>query len=218
MKLMANKYDFPGHDPRLPGTYQLLLDIAKDPKASAAIKVAALAAASKVEPRYIINPVEFPSNASIEELQAFKVIISQRELRGELDRDTALRALARADSMIYDKRQDQATVRADAELEIKRLNAAADPNQTQHIVISGGLPTLPGCENLIMPQINGHTTIDPNGNLIPQPKQSDEPKPALPADVSLPMHQKRHYNRGPHRSGEYEWINGGWVKAEDDVP
>jgi hypothetical protein len=45
--------------------------------------------------------------------------------------------------------------RAGQELEIKRLNATADPNQPQQIRITGGLPELPGTE-IILPKLNGH--------------------------------------------------------------
>jgi hypothetical protein len=156
-KLMADTYDFPGHDPRFPGTYQLLLDIAKDPKASAAIKVAALAAASKVEPRYLHNPIELPAFQSIQEAEAFKLQLSRQELKNDYDRDSVNRAFTRIDNWIMDQRQDQASARAEAELELKRL-AADVSDQPQVIKIEGGLPELPGT-NVTMPhQLNGNAS------------------------------------------------------------
>jgi hypothetical protein len=161
---MADTYDFQHHDPRFPGTYQLLLDIAKDPKASAAIKVAALAAASKVEPKYLNHPIDLPAFTTISEAENFKLQLTRQELRNEYDRDSVNRAIARIDNWINDQRQDQQSARADAELELKRLQADVS-DQPQIIKIEGGLPPLPGT-NVTMPNFNGHVS---DGLLPPFP-------------------------------------------------
>ena len=95
----------------------------RGPKASAAIKVAALAAASKVEPKYLHHPIDLPTFGSIQEAETYKLGIAQREGRNELDRESVSRIYARIDNWIYDRRQDQASARADTELELKRINA-----------------------------------------------------------------------------------------------
>jgi hypothetical protein len=151
---MANTFDFEHHDPRFPGCYQLLLDIAKDPKASAAIKVAALAAASKVEPKYLHHPVDLPTFSSISEAETYKLGIAQREARNELDAASVSRIYSRIDNWINDQRADATAHRLDAELELKRINSELS-DRPQIIKIEGGLPALPGSD-IITPQLNGH--------------------------------------------------------------
>jgi len=55
--------------------------------------------------------------------------------------------------------------------------------QDQRIVIQGGLPQLPGCENLIMPQLDGKPTT--NGHAL-----------AAPADA-VPAIESPHKAQGP---------------------
>jgi hypothetical protein len=181
---MADTYDFEtGHDPRFPGTYRLLMEIARNPKASAAIQVAALAAAAKVEPKYVLRPIELPFFKTIQEAEAFKLQLSQQELRNEYDRDSVNRAVARIDNWIADQRADATAQRLDAELELKRL-AAEVSDQPQVIKIEGGLPPLPG-SNVTMPhQLNGHehnNSLPGQGPVIEhQPAQTNPPEQTKP--------------------------------------
>jgi hypothetical protein len=121
-----------------------LLDIAKDPKASAAIKVAALAAASKVEPRYLHSPIDLPAFASIQEAEAFKLQLSRQELKNDYDRDSVNRAFSRIDNWINDQRADALAQRLDAELAIKQAQLPPPPGTKTRIEIIGGLDPLPG--------------------------------------------------------------------------
>jgi hypothetical protein len=87
--------------------------------------------------------------------------------------------LATADSLIGDQR---VVLNAMVD-EAKLIAAQGDPTVPQQIIISGGLPVLPGCENLIMPdqeQLNGHRSLE----LTAQPVPAQGPPPAHPDDKS----------------------------------
>jgi hypothetical protein len=80
--------------------------------------------------------------------------------------------VATADSLINDQR---VVLNAMVD-EAKLLAANGDPSQPQQIVITGGLPELPGTE-VIMPQLNGHhleLTATKNG---PQAHSTEDSSP-----------------------------------------
>jgi hypothetical protein len=156
---MADTYTFSDEDPRLPTVYQLLMKFATNEKYPPAIRVAALASASKVEPKYLHKPIDLPAFASIQEAEVFKLELARQELRNEYDQESVNRAIARIDNWINDRRADAHAARQDEELELKRLQANAS-DQPQVIQITGGLPELPGT-NVTMPHeqpdlLNGH--------------------------------------------------------------
>ena len=66
------------------------------------------------------------------------------------------------------------------ELAIKQYNAGSTEHE-QRIVISGGLPTMPGLEGVLMPQLNGHAT---NGHAA-----LAAPSDAVPAIEAAPKAQ-----------------------------
>jgi hypothetical protein len=80
--------------------------------------------------------------------QAYENILylSDLKAKGEIDIESA-------DSLINDQR---VVLNAMVD-EAKLIAARGDPTQPQRIIITGGLPQLPGCESLIMPEINGHS-------------------------------------------------------------
>jgi hypothetical protein len=133
---------------------QLLLEFANDESIPQALRISAAMAHAKYEPAYLPSEVQYPNLQTVEQAEAFKQELIQREGRKELDSDTASIALERVDNIIADNRADQVSTRADAELELKRL-AADVSDQPQIIKISGGLPELPGT-HITMPTLNGH--------------------------------------------------------------
>jgi hypothetical protein len=80
--------------------------------------------------------------------QAYENILylSDLKAKGEIDIESA-------DSLINDQR---VVLNAMVD-EAKLLAAQGDPTTPQQIIITGGLPQLPGNENLIMPELNGHS-------------------------------------------------------------
>jgi hypothetical protein len=117
----------------------------------------------------------YPEPTSIDQVNSNLTYIVKLKLAGKLDQAWA-NDLANDQRIIGNNLLDQA----------KLLVAQGGPPDAS-IRIEGGLPELPGT-NIIMPPINGHRTIDNQGNLIPDTQtQSDEPKPSLPSDTSLPV-------------------------------
>jgi hypothetical protein len=155
---MADAYTFSDEDPRYPTVYHLLMKFATDERYPPAIRVAALASASKVEPKYLHNPIDLPTFSSVAEAETYKMGIAQREARNELDAETVSRIYSRIDNWIADQRADAHALRQEEELELKRLAADAS-DQPQIIQITGGLPELPGT-NVTMPSVNGHAQTD----------------------------------------------------------
>jgi hypothetical protein len=102
--------------------------------------------------KFIQTPIEVPAFTTCEDAEAFLLLLAQREAAQELDSVSVAAVSARVLDWIHSKRAGQ-------ELEIKRINATQDTGD-QVIKIEGGLPTLPGCENLIMPQLNGHPATE----------------------------------------------------------
>src|SRR5262245_9364847 len=102
-------------------------------------------------PRYIDEPIQLPEPTTIEQANKNIAYISNLKAQGLIDLDFA-------NSLIADNTTIANNLIAEEELKFKIY---PPEQQDQRIVISGGLPQLPGCENLIMPQLDGHAT---NGN------------------------------------------------------
>jgi hypothetical protein len=113
------------------------------------------------------DPVYFeteklPRPANIREACSNVALLSEMKATGQLD-------VVTADSLINDQRIILNAMVDEAKL----LAANPDPSQPQQIVITGGLPELPGTQ-VIMPQLNGHhleleASKDPiNGPANPQ--------------------------------------------------
>jgi hypothetical protein len=95
---------------------------------------------------YVDEQIKLPhiSPKTISQSNENILYLSELKATGQID-------LHMGDNLIM----DQCRVR-DGLIDDAKLLAANGGSGDQHIVITGGLPQLPGCENLIMPQINGH--------------------------------------------------------------
>jgi hypothetical protein len=120
-------------------------------------------------PRYVETPIDVPEFQSMEEAEAFLLVLSRRTGAGELPLDTASEITAQISAWIHSRRQGM-------ELEIKRLNADATAGE-QVIRIVGGLPPLAGCE-IIYPELNPSPVIESKADVLSPP--ADEP--AEPAE------------------------------------
>lgn len=163
---MAENYSFSDRagDERLKESTRILLTFARDSKVPTAVRIAAAAAAAKSEPQFPYSPINIPSFTSIKEAEDFKLSLSQREARRELDSDSVSTAISRVNEWIKDQRDDNYEFRADEELRIK-LEAQGAAREIA-IRIEGGLPALPGTQ-VIMPGdappklngANGHAPV-----------------------------------------------------------
>jgi hypothetical protein len=107
------------------------------------------------DPVYFEQAVTLPRPTNIRE--AYENILKLSEMKAQAQLDVAT-----ADNLINDQR---VVLNAMVD-EAKLLAAAGDPNQEQRIIISGGLPALPGT-NITMPhQLNGNAS---DGLLPKQP-------------------------------------------------
>src|SRR5215813_7051701 len=97
-------------------------------------------------PRFVEELVVVPNFLSIEQAEDYLKQIPVLLGRGEIDSQTALELSTLVRNWIL-------SIHARSELELKKISV--DGPQEQTITIRGGLPVLPGCENLIMPQLNG---------------------------------------------------------------
>src|SRR6516225_4626836 len=95
--------------------------------------------------RYIDEPVQLPEPLTIEQATKNIAYISNLKAQGLIDLDFA-------NSLIADNTTIANNLIAEEELKFK-ISPPETRDQTIHI--SGGLPQLPACENLIMPVING---------------------------------------------------------------
>ena len=121
------------------------------------------------DPVYFEQAVSLTRPTNIREAYENILKLSEMKAQGQLD-------VATADSLIADQR---VVLNAMVD-EAKLLAANGDPTQPQQIVITGGLPVLPGT-NITMPeQLNGHhlelsANKDPiNGVQSPTPGESNE--------------------------------------------
>jgi hypothetical protein len=95
--------------------------------------------------RYIDEPVQLPEPLTIEQANKNIAYISNLKAQGLIDLDFA-------NSLIADNTTIANNLIAEEELRFK-INPPETRDTT--IRIEGGLPQLPGCENLIMPVLNG---------------------------------------------------------------
>jgi hypothetical protein len=124
-------------------------------------------------PRFVEEPIEVPNFSTVEEAEAFLADIAQRAGKGELELQSATDVSNLVRNWLPSKH-----ARTGLDLKVAQSGGLGD----QIIQIVGGLPRIPGCENLIMPQLaNGHTI---NGEASPSP-----PEPA-PSDSVPPAQQE----------------------------
>jgi hypothetical protein len=96
------------------------------------------------DPVYFEQAVTLTRPTTIREAYENILKLSEMKAQGQLD-------VATADSLIADQR---VVLNAMVD-EAKLLAANVDPTQPQQIIITGGLPELPGTE-VIMPQLSDH--------------------------------------------------------------
>ena len=97
-------------------------------------------------PRYMEIQQQLRKPKSIAEAYDNILYLSDLKAKGEID-------IEAADSLIADQR---VVLNAMVD-EAKLLAAQGDPSKPQQIIITGGLPELPGT-NITMPQLNGRAT------------------------------------------------------------
>jgi hypothetical protein len=98
-------------------------------------------------PRFVPEPIPVPEFTSVEIAESFLAKITTLVARQELDFQSGIELTQMTVAWINAQN-------ARATLELKAYDHGAQPDQT--IRIEGGLPQLPGCESLIMPELNGH--------------------------------------------------------------
>jgi hypothetical protein len=122
------------------------------------------------DPVYFEQAVTLSRPTNIREAYSNILQLSEMKAQGQLD-------VATADSLIADQR---VVLNAMVD-EAKLLAAQGDPNTPQQIIITGGLPQLPGNENLIMPELNGHSLELSAQPVLPaQGPQAHPPEPDKP--------------------------------------
>ena len=122
-------------------------------------------------------PTEF---THLSDAEAFLAKIAALVARGQLDIQSGLELSALAKNWIDAQYSRE-------ELAIKQLNAGTTEHE-QTIRIEGGLPQLPGCENLIMPVLDGHAT-NGNGHALAAPNDVPAIEAAPKAQNSEPPPQ-----------------------------
>jgi hypothetical protein len=98
-------------------------------------------------PRFIPEPITVPDFTSIEQAEQYLASLPVLLGRGELDSQTALELSQLIRNWISAKFDHE-------ELQLK-LAQHGGYSETK-ITVTGGLPVLPGCEQMILPQLNGH--------------------------------------------------------------
>ena len=107
-------------------------------------------------PRFVEETIDVPDFTSVEQAEDFLASISKRAGTGELELQSALDISTLVKNWILAKH-------ASVELELKVQ--AHGGTGTQHIVLTGGLPPLPGTQ-ISMPVLNG---ADIDGHALPPP-------------------------------------------------
>jgi hypothetical protein len=148
----------------------LLSEIVSDPKESKELRVQAAnfllpykygKCGSIPAARYISEPVTLPKAVTLDQANQNIALISEMKAQGQIDLDFA-------DSLIADNRTIANNLIAAEELKLKlELHHGGD----HHIVITGGLPPLPGT-NVKMPILPG-TEHEINGTAIEQLSSSE---------------------------------------------
>src|SRR5262249_41890687 len=135
-------------------------------------------------PRFVEELVVVPNFLSIEQAEDYLKQIPVLLGRGEIDSQTALELSTLVRNWILSKY-------ARLELDLKQISIEGGP-QEQRITITGGLPSLPGC-NVMMPQLNGHAT---NEHALAAPE------PAVPAIASAPPNESTNGHGPETKRGE----------------
>jgi hypothetical protein len=117
-------------------------------------------------PRFVPEPVTVPNFTSITAAEEYLASIPVALGKGELDSQTALELSTLTKNWL-------SAIYARQEYELKLRASGGSSDAVIHI--TGGLPTMPGCEQLIMPAINGHgfETL-PASNPAPSPATQTE--------------------------------------------
>src|SRR6516165_6153144 len=137
-------------------------------------------------PRYVDLQIDVNEFQHVSDAEAFLAKIALLVAKGHLD--------------IQSGQELSGLVKAwiDTQYQKEELQFKISPPETRDttIHITGGLPQLPGCENLIMPVINGHAVSE---QLLTAPTDvvpSDPPKEFVPADLKA---------QGPHPLQEHHF-------------
>jgi hypothetical protein len=139
---------------------EILAEFANDPKIQPSLRISAANALAPYQhgkkaavppPQYVTHLIDVPDFETIEQAEDFLKQLSRRVARKELDFQSTEEVSARIQNWIDSRRHGQ-------ELELKRIAQDVHPDG-QVIRIEGGMPTMPGCENLIMPH-----QLSPNGS------------------------------------------------------
>jgi hypothetical protein len=117
------------------------------------------------DPVYFEQAVTLPRPTTIRLACDNIALLTEMKSQGQLD-------VASADSLIADQRIILNALVDEAKL----LAATGDPTQPQQIIITGGLPELPGTE-IIQPQLNGHHLELSAQPAAPQAHPDDQNKP-----------------------------------------
>jgi hypothetical protein len=102
-------------------------------------------------PRYFEHPVTVPEFLTVEDAERFLASIPVLLGNQQLDSQSAMELSTLTRAWLSAKYERD-------EMKLKMAAANADPNPV--ITIRGGLPVMPGCEGVIMPQLNGHQVND----------------------------------------------------------
>jgi hypothetical protein len=157
-------------------------------------------------PRYVELQIDVPEFTSVTVAEDFLARILSLVAKGHLDIQQGQELAALAKMYI------------DSQYARDELQFKINPPETRdtQIHITGGLPQLPGCENLIMPVINGHSVqeqlLSAPTDVIPpddgtNPAQSEFPTPGeLKALGPHPL-QERHFK--PDEPGKNSTNGGG---------
>jgi hypothetical protein len=113
-------------------------------------------------PRFVEEPIEVPDFQTVEEAEDFLADIAKRAGAGELELQSATDVSNLVRNWLLSKH-------ARTGLDLKVAASGANGDSIIHIV--GGLPTLPGCEKMIMPDLGAK-----NGHELPAPSPA-EPTP-----------------------------------------
>src|SRR5215813_14561300 len=155
--------------------------------------------------RYIDEPVQLPEPQTIEQANKNIAYISNLKAQGLIDLDFA-------NSLIADNTTIANNLIAEEELKFKLY----PPEQRDTtITITGGLPQLPGCENLIMPQLNGHSVSEQllaaPTDVVPPPEDPPKefptpdghPTPGEAKAIGPHPLQEQHFKPAPPELGEH---------------
>jgi hypothetical protein len=127
-------------------------------------------------PRFVEEVVVVPDFPTIESAEDYLKEIPVLLGQGAIDSQTAPELSQLVRNWIL-------SVHARSELELKKINI--DGPGEQRILIQGGMPVMPGCEGVIMPQINGHHALAAPADAVPAIEaalkpQDPEPPPQDP--------------------------------------